>query len=151
MTFLRRFLKRWCCLFTCLTTRAVHIEVAQSLDTKSCLAAVTIFISRRGYPSTIIGDNGKKFVGAANGLKAILNERDKSRIESGLAQKKIKPASTFWWYLGKTGSNLHESHDCNVGQPKTYLRGTEHNNVSFRENTQRKTPDSSKCRPFNGT
>ena len=55
--FLRRTLKRWCCFFTCLTTRAVHIEVAQSLDTESCLAAVTRFIARRGYPSTIISDN----------------------------------------------------------------------------------------------
>ena len=47
--FLRRTLKRWCCLFTCLTMRAVHIEVTQSLDTESCLAAVTRFIARRGY------------------------------------------------------------------------------------------------------
>ena len=67
--FLRRTLKRWRCLFTCLTTRAVHIDVAQPLDTESCLAAVTRFIARRGYPSTIISDNGTNFVGAANELK----------------------------------------------------------------------------------
>ena len=68
--FLRRNLKRWRCLFTCLTTRAVHIEVTQSLGTKSCLAAVTRFIARSGYPSTTISDNGKTLVGAANELKA---------------------------------------------------------------------------------
>ena len=39
VNFLRRTLKRWCCLFTWLTTRAVHIEVAQSLDIESCLGA----------------------------------------------------------------------------------------------------------------
>ena len=50
-------------------TRAVHIEVAQSLDTESCLAALTRFIARRGYPSTIISDNGKNFAGEANELK----------------------------------------------------------------------------------
>ena len=87
--FLRRTFKRWCCLFTCLTTRAVHIEVAQSLDTESCLAAVTRFIARRGYPNTIISDNGTNFVGAANELKAFMNEGDKAKIESDLAQKKI--------------------------------------------------------------
>ena len=46
--FLRRTLKRWCCLFTCLTTRAVHIKVSQSLDTESCLAAVTRCRAIRG-------------------------------------------------------------------------------------------------------
>ena len=83
--FLRRTLKRWCCLFTCLTTRAVHIEVAQSLDTESCLAAVTRFIARRCYPSTIISDSGTNFVGSAKELKAFLDEWDKSKIESDLA------------------------------------------------------------------
>ena len=87
--FLRRALKRWCCLFTCLTTRAVHIEVAQSLDTESCLAAVTRFIARRGYPHTISSDNGANFLGAANELKSFMNEWEKPKIESDLAQKQI--------------------------------------------------------------
>ena len=86
---LRRILKRWCYLFTCLTTRAVHIEVAQSLNTESCLDTVTRFIARRGYPNTIISDNGTNFVGAANELKTFMNEQDKAKIESDLAQKKI--------------------------------------------------------------
>ena len=58
--FLRRTLKIRCCLFTCPTTRAVHIEVAQSLDTESCIDAVTRVIARRGYPSTLINDKEKK-------------------------------------------------------------------------------------------
>ena len=50
---------------------------------------MTRFIARRGYPNTIISDNGTNFVGAANELKAFMNERDKAKIESDLAQKKI--------------------------------------------------------------
>ena len=70
--FLRCTSRRWRCLFTCLTTRAVHIEVAQSLDTESCLSAVTRIIARRGYRSTIISDNGTNFVGAAKELKPFI-------------------------------------------------------------------------------
>ena len=115
--FLQRNMKSWCCLFICLTTRAVDIKVTQSLDTESCLAAVIRFIARRGYPITTISDIGTNFVGAANELKAFLNEWDKVKIESDLAQKKIvwkfnPPWShKFWWNLGKTGPKLQESHD----------------------------------------
>ena len=85
----RRTLKRWRRLFTCLTIRAVNVEVAQSLDTESWLAAVTRFNARRGYPNNIISDNGTNFFGAANELKTFMNEWDKAKIESNLAQKKI--------------------------------------------------------------
>ena len=77
-----------------------------------------------------------------------MNEWNKAKIESDLAQKKIvwkfNPPEALWWNLGKTGSNLQEGNDCNLGQPKPQRRVTQHQNVSCGTNTQRKTPDSSK-------
>ena len=60
--------KRWGFLFTCLTTRAIHIELVPSMDTSSCVMAIERFISRRGTPSIIWSDNGTNFVGAEKEL-----------------------------------------------------------------------------------
>ena len=59
VTVLRRAVKLWCCLFTCLVTKAVHLEVVNGLDTDACLMAITRFMARRGKPHTIISDNGQ--------------------------------------------------------------------------------------------
>ena len=67
--FIRKSMKRWCCLFTCLTTRAVHVEVVRSLEADACLAAITRFIARRGKPNTILSDNGSNFVDAAREMR----------------------------------------------------------------------------------
>ena len=59
------------------------------------LAAVIRFNASYGNPSTIIRDNGTSFVGAANELKAFMDEWDKAKIESDWEQKnnvwKFKP------------------------------------------------------------
>ena len=86
----RRTVKRWICLFTCLSVRAVHLEIVQSLDKQSCLDAVHWFISRRGKPKTVISDNGTKFVGAANELKAAFKELNHSEMQRKLAQNGIE-------------------------------------------------------------
>ena len=67
------------------TTRAVHIEISQSLDAESCLTAVTRFIARRGQPNTIISENETIFVGGSNEMKGFMNEWDKAKIEIDLA------------------------------------------------------------------
>ena len=87
--YMRKTLKRWVCVFTCLSTRAIHLEMVYSLDTDSCLSAVIRFIARRGQPSTIWCDNGTNFVGANNELKhfaAMWQNRD---FQEKLQQKKI--------------------------------------------------------------
>lgn len=51
-------------VFTCLTLRAVHMEVASSLDIDSSRHVLRRFIARRGQVQLICSDNGTNFEGA---------------------------------------------------------------------------------------
>ncbi|XP_058817628.1 uncharacterized protein LOC131680927 [Topomyia yanbarensis] len=64
----RRKEKHYVVVFTCLVTRAVHLEVAHCLFTDSCIMAVRRFVRKRGSPAEICSDNGTNFVGASNEL-----------------------------------------------------------------------------------
>ncbi|XP_062708042.1 uncharacterized protein LOC115258210 isoform X2 [Aedes albopictus] len=64
----RRREKRWIALFTCMTVRAVHLELVYSLTTQSCEMAIRRFVKRRGSPVEIFSDNGTNFVGASRDL-----------------------------------------------------------------------------------
>ena len=88
--FMRKTIKRWCCLFTCLTTRAVHIDVVPSLEAETCLTAIARVIARRGKPATVLSDNGTNFVGAAKEMRDCINAWNQPDIETSLAQKDIK-------------------------------------------------------------
>lgn len=60
----RRVEKRWGMLVTCLTVRAIHVEVLHSLSSSSCIMALRNFMARRGTPQTVHSDRGTNFVGA---------------------------------------------------------------------------------------
>lgn len=68
--------KRYGALFTCLTIRAVHIEIVHSLTTSSCILAIRNFIARRGTPREFFSDNATNFVGAEKELRAAVKEVD---------------------------------------------------------------------------
>ena len=61
----RRHEKRWVALFTCLTIRAVHLEIASDLSSDAFLRCLKRFMSRRRVPSFMYSDNGTNFVGAS--------------------------------------------------------------------------------------
>ena len=86
----RSRVKRYGCLFTCLTTRAVHIEIAHSLDTDSMINALRRFISVRGYPEQIRSDQGSNFTKADKELKEAIEEWNQHKINNFCRQKKIE-------------------------------------------------------------
>ena len=65
----RAVVKRYGALFTCLASRAVHIEVTDSLETDSFINALTRFTCRRGSLREIRCDRGTNFTGAEAELK----------------------------------------------------------------------------------
>ena len=73
----KRHKKRYSCLFTCLATRAVHLEIAFGLITDSFLNAIYRVASRRGLPYEVYSDNGTNFMGADRELQGLLSQVDK--------------------------------------------------------------------------
>ena len=80
----RKVLKRYGILFTCMSSRAIHLETATSLDTDSFINALRRFLSRRGPVRQLRSDNGTNFVGARRELKEALEEMDEHRIRNEL-------------------------------------------------------------------
>ena len=79
----RKDLKRYGVLFTCMASRAVHVEVATTLETDSFSNAFR-FVSRRGPIWQLRSDQSTNFVGARRELKAALEELDHDNIRSVL-------------------------------------------------------------------
>ena len=58
--------KSYLYLFTCLLSRAVHLAMAQSLDTSAFINTSFRMVNRKGLPKEIYSDKGTNFVGGKN-------------------------------------------------------------------------------------
>ena len=88
-------------LFTCLATRAIHLEVAQSMDTDSFLNSMRRFIARRSVPEVMRSDNGSNFVGGCKELREAISGWNKSQIHEFLLQRNVK-----WLFNPPSGSHF---------------------------------------------
>ncbi|XP_067947069.1 uncharacterized protein [Watersipora subatra] len=70
----RREVKRYGLMFTCLTSRAVHIEMLDDLTTDAFLNSLRCLIAMRGSVKSLYSDQGTNFRGAQTELKKNLAE-----------------------------------------------------------------------------
>ncbi|XP_070548362.1 uncharacterized protein [Ptychodera flava] len=94
--------KRYGCLFTCLTMRAIRIEKLHSMDGDSFINALIRFIARRGKPKKIRSDNGSNFVGGNKELR----ESIKKRNDSNSTRQELLMREIEWEFNPPTASHM---------------------------------------------
>ena len=98
------------CLFTCFTSRAIHIEDASSLETDAFIQALRRFISNRGCPKEIWSDNGTNFVGADKEIQRSIREWNENELNKRLIKEEISfhlcPRSE-WKFQPPTASHMN--------------------------------------------
>ena len=85
----RKLHKRYGVVFTCLVSRAVHLETSNSLETDSFIDALQRFICRHGPIKEIRCDNGTHFVGAERELREYIKELNQDSIRDELLHHQI--------------------------------------------------------------
>ncbi|XP_068143648.1 uncharacterized protein [Drosophila tropicalis] len=111
--------KGYICLFVCMVTSALHLELATDLSTDTFLAALKRFMARRGKCSQMYSDNGRNFVGAKRALDEmvqLLASREhndvvsKALSDQGIKWNFIPPYSPHWggkWESAVRSVKLH--------------------------------------------
>ncbi|XP_043474298.1 uncharacterized protein LOC122506270 [Leptopilina heterotoma] len=87
--------KAYLCLFVCMATKAVHLELVPDLTTNGFLNSLKRFVARQGKCISLSSDNGKNFVWASNELRRIVQalfseSGSRSKILDFVATNSIK-------------------------------------------------------------
>ncbi|XP_055631698.1 uncharacterized protein LOC129771737 [Toxorhynchites rutilus septentrionalis] len=114
--------KRWVCLITCLTIRAVHVEVARDLSTPSCIECIRRFVDRRGAPLEIYSDNGRNFVGANGVLRQQINKIDEEVAAT------FTNTRTKWYFIPPASPHMGGSWERLVRSIKVAITSIPQNN-----------------------
>ena len=87
--------KIWVVLFTCMSIRAVHLEMVYDMTTQSFLNALDMFISTRGLPKCLVSDNALQFRLANRVLNDKSIQWEEHCVQRGILWKYIPELSPW--------------------------------------------------------
>lgn len=111
--------KAFITVFVCLSSRAVHLDVASDYSADAFLAALRKFVARRGLCQALYSDCGTNFVGADAQLRALFSasSREGQRIASTVAEERIR-----WHFNPPAAPNFGGIWETAVKSMKHHLR-----------------------------
>ena len=82
--------KAWVCVFTCMLSRAIHLEIAEDMSTPVFLQCFSRLCSRRGVPTFVWSDNARTFESANKELTRLYRQNiDWKKVGENAVQKGI--------------------------------------------------------------
>ena len=108
-------LKSYILVFSCLQTRAIHLEATESQDTDSVLNAFSRFTSIRGMPLEVLSDNWKAFVTEDKELQSWVRYLDDDLII------KSELANVIWHFTPPYGPHHGGTYEIMVKASKRAL------------------------------
>lgn len=120
----RSQVKRYACIFTCLVSRAVHIEKVDTLDTESFINAFRRFVSRRGNPENVYSDNGSNLVAGEKELRTAIRELSVTQIQAYAVKHNIN-----WTFIPPYAPHMGGVWERMVGIVKRVMKGVLSPNV----------------------
>ncbi len=113
-------IKYYACLFICLSTRAVHLELCASLSTPEFLAAFRRFTARRGSPAHVYSDNGTNFQGTQREIRELQQLLLSSGTRSSLSH--YCTSAIQWHFIPPQTPHFGGLWEAGVKSKKTLLR-----------------------------
>lgn len=114
-----KVMKAYICIFACMSTKAVHIELVSDLSAEAFIAALRRFVARRGEIKTLNSDNGTNFVGS-NTILLELTALESEYLE-GEVQNELTNQNIQWKFSPPAAPHFNGLIEAGVKSAKTLL------------------------------
>ncbi|NRA93174.1 MAG: hypothetical protein HRU26_10915 [Psychroserpens sp.] len=106
--------KCWGIIFTCMVSRAVHIDLTQAYHTDAVLQALRRFMSIRGTPREFLSDQGTQLIACSKEVSGMLELLNWNIVEGWCAKREVK-----WKFVPPQGQHMN-------GVSESLIRTTKH-------------------------
>ncbi|GFX71213.1 integrase catalytic domain-containing protein [Trichonephila clavipes] len=118
------------CIFICLVTKAIHLEIISDLTSQALIAALKRLISRRGKCHKIFSDNGTNMIGTNREIKVLsklVRDREVS-LFAFFAEEGIE-----WSFIPPRSPKLGGLCEANIKSLKYFKRVAGNSKFSYEE------------------
>lgn len=110
------------CIFICLATKAIHLEVVENQSAGAFISALVRFTSLRGRPEVIYSDNGRNFVGASRELSQLRKIYNKELFQHNIIDLAAEKGINFS-FIPPRSPNFGGLWEANIKTAKRLFKG----------------------------